>query len=100
MNEQEKIIETIEENANCVEIEVEKESKFKDFMSKAKTVIKKHGKTVAAVATVGAAALIGCAFGKKSNECGFIDTADIDDNCCMKSIEEELYVEDEPINEE
>lgn len=100
MNEQEKIVEVIDENVDRIEIEVEKESKFKDFMSKAKTMIEKHGKMVATVATVGAAALIGCAFGKKSIESGFIEAVDIDNDCCRKSIEEELCVEDEPINEE
>lgn len=95
MNEQEKNIGMVEENNDCIEIEVEKESKLKGMISKAKIAIKKHGKAVATVAAVGAAALIGCAFGKS------IIPIDVDDERYQKSTEtEEFHIENEYGNEE
>lgn len=99
MNEQEKNIGLVEENNDCIEIEVKKESKLKGVISKAKTAIKKHGKTVATVAAVGAAALIGCAFGKSREES--IIPIDVDDECYQKSTEtEDFHIENEYGNEE
>lgn len=97
MNEQEKNIGMVEENNDCIEIELEKESKLKAMIHKAKTAIKKHGKTVATVAAVGAAALIGCAFGGKSRE----DIIPIDvDESYHESTEEKFHNEYGNIEEE
>jgi hypothetical protein len=99
MNEQNKNIEMVEENNDCIKIEVEKESKLKGLISKAKTTIKKHGKTVTAVAAVGVAALIGCALGKSREES--IIPIDVDDECYQKSTEtEDFHIENEYDNEE
>lgn len=99
MNEQEKNIGMVEENNDCIEIEVEKESKLKGMISKAKIAIKKRSKAVAIVAAVGAAALIGCAFGKSREES--IIPIDVDDERYRKSTEtEELHIENEYGNEE
>ena len=89
MNEQEKNIGMVEENNDCIEIEVEKESKLKGMISKAKTAIKKHGKTVATVAAVGAAALIGCTLGKSRESIIPIDV----DGSYQESTEEKFHNE-------
>lgn len=90
MNEQEKNIGLVEENNDCIEIEVEKESKLKGMISKAKTAIKKHGKTVVTVAAVGAAALIGSALGKSREES--IIPIDVDESY-QESTEEKFHNE-------
>lgn len=99
MNEQNNNIEIVEENNDGIKIEVENESKFKGLISKVKTTIKNHGKTVAAVAAVGVAALVGCALGKSREES--IIPVDVDDECYQKSTEnEDFHIENEYENEE
>lgn len=61
---------TVEEN----EInEVEEESKVKGFLAKLGTGVKKHGKKIAGVAIVGAAAVAGYVFGSRSNDDDYFD---------------------------
>ena len=53
--------------------EVKEESKVKGFIAKLRTGVKKHGKKIAGVAIVGAAAVAGYVFGSRSDDDDYFD---------------------------
>lgn len=53
--------------------EVKEESKVKGFIAKLGTGVKKHGKKIAGVAIVGAAAVAGYVFGSRSDDDDYFD---------------------------